>query len=131
MPRRLWRRAGFRSGFEQRVHEKLKSIKKLNFGYEDIKFDYTTDHKYTPDFTLYVSNTKSIFVECKGRFTTADRMKILAVLKHNPNVDLRLLFQKDQPIRKGSKTLYSDWATKHNILWAEGEEVPKEWLKEK
>jgi hypothetical protein len=53
---------------------------------------------------------------------------LLAVRESNPNIDLRLLFQRDQAIRKGSKTRYSNWCEKHNFMYHVGEELNPSWL---
>ena len=129
MPRKLWKRNGFRSGFEQRVKENLES-QKVNFGYEDTKIPYTTEHTYTPDFTLYSEGKPRIYIEAKGRLDTENIRKLRCIKKQHPELDIRILFQKDNPIRKGSKTTYSKWAEKLGYICAVGEEVPKEWIKE-
>ena len=127
--RQLWKREGFRSGFEKRIKDKLEVSLGTRFGYEDRRYSYVSEHKYTPDFSIYSSTGELIFaIEAKGRFLTSDRSKLLAVRKANPELDLRLLFQKDQIIRKGSTTLYSDWARKHNFKYHVGEDIPEEWL---
>lgn len=128
--RQLWKREGFRSGFEKRIKDMLRVELGDRFGYEDRKLSYISEHKYTPDFSIYSSSGEFIFaIEAKGRFTSDDRSKLLDVRKAHPDFDLRLLFQKDQPIRKGSKTLYSDWARKHNFDYHVGEEIPRRWTR--
>ena len=127
--RQLWKREGFRSGFEKRIKEKLQLGLGDRFGYEDRRYSYITEHKYTPDFSIYGPDGKFIYaIEAKGRFLTSDRSKLLAVRKAHPGLDLRLLFQKDQLIRKGSKTLYSDWSEKHGFDFHIGEDIPERWI---
>lgn len=126
---KYWHREKVRSGLEFRIREDLKRESGIRFGYEDRKYSYITEHKYTPDFTFYSQSGDFVFAcEIKGRFTATDRNKLLAVRKANPELDLRIVFQRDQAIRKGSKTYYSDWAKKHGYCYHIGEEVPTEWL---
>ena len=83
-------------------------------------------HKsYTPDFIM-----GSMIVEAKGRFTSVDRTKMAQVVKENPNLDIRMLFMRDQWCTKTKKQKYSDWCDTHNIKFAFGISLPKEWLKE-
>lgn len=132
--RSLWKREGLRSGYELRIRKWLDSKASIRYGYEDRRLNYIipeSKHKYTPDFSIYSTTGEFIFaVEAKGKFSSEDRKKMLAVREANPEIDLRMLFQRDQAIRKGSKTKYSDWATKHNFKFHFGEELPLEWLME-
>lgn len=68
-----------------------------------------------------------MIIETKGKFTSQDRKKMKLVTEQYPWIDIRMLFQRDQPIRKGSKTLYSDWCRKNNIQFAV-KVIPDEWL---
>ena len=131
MPKRRWRKSGFRSGLEKRVKDDLEK-RKVKFGYEDTILTYTlpeTKHKYTPDFTIY-SNGKVLFIESKGYLDSSARRKMVAVKLEHPDKDIRILFQRDQPIRKGAKTTYGQWATKAGFIFAFGDKVPQEWLEE-
>lgn len=68
--------------------------------------------KYTPDFVLEDGR----ILEIKGRLTSADRKKLLAVLETNPTVSILLVFQRpNNPIYKGSSTTCAEWATKNGI----------------
>lgn len=117
-----------RSDFELRVAKDLEK-RKVRFKYEEQVLFYEVPARkarYTPDFIL----SNGIIVEVKGRLTTADRKKMVLVQLSNPSLDIRLLFQRaNNPIRKGSKTTYGDWATKKNFKWCE-ETIPQEWLDE-
>lgn len=115
----------FRSKFEQRVADNLIS-RSVPFEYETTKIKYTVpsvDRTYTPDFTI-----GTLIVEAKGLFDYDSRAKMLLVKEQNPTLDIRILFMRDQPIRRGSETMYSDWCEKHGFKYA-FKEVPKEWLK--
>jgi hypothetical protein len=79
---------------------------------------------YTPDFIL----SSGLVVETKGRFTAADRRKMLAVVDAHPDLKIVMLFMRDNKIHKNSTTYYSDWCMSHNIEYAIGH-PHKEWLK--
>jgi hypothetical protein len=94
--------------------------------YETERLTYVTAHVYRPDFIL----PNGIIVEAKGYFPQADRAKMLAVREANPDLDIRLLFQKaGTPIRRGSRTTYGQWATQHEFIWTEGT-IPRYWAEE-
>lgn len=42
---------------------------------------------------------------------------MLLVLEQHPELDIRMLFQKDNLINKGSSTRYSDWAITHGVRY--------------
>lgn len=117
----------FRSKFESEVAKELDA-KEMPFEYESQIVTYVepaTTKKYIPDFIL----NNGIVVEAKGRWTVHDRKKIVLVIEQNPKLDLRMLFQRDHFLNKGSKTRYSTWCEKRGIKYAVGE-VPEEWLNE-
>ncbi|CVI61053.1 endodeoxyribonuclease [Agrobacterium leguminum] len=92
-----------------------------HFEYETKKFPYLVTHTYTPDFIN--PSTGQIF-ETKGRFTSADRSKHLAIKSQHPELDITLVFQRPQnKIRKGSKTSYADWCDKYGIKWMDGSKI--------
>ena len=67
----------------------------------------------------------------KGLFTAADRRKHLAIQKQHPKLDIRFIFENSRRrLRKGSKTLYSDWCEKHGFLY-DTRVIPEAWVKEK
>lgn len=118
-----------KSKFEKRVADKL-TAKNVRYVYEKgLKMHYVvpqTDHTYTPDFQL---RGRTWFLEAKGVLDAATRAKMLHVKASNPDKDIRFCFQRDNPIYKGSKTKYSDWATKHGFKWCIGE-IPDAWIEE-
>ena len=130
--RALARKHGYRSGLEDKISEQLNTTAKT-WSYETEKLKYTVPERvatYTPDFILIKSNGDKMYIETKGRFTTADRKKMKLVKEANPELDIRLLFQTpNNKITKASKTTYADWADKHGYLWA-AKEIPAEWLLE-
>lgn len=94
-----------------------------------MKLKYTVPqsaHTYTPDFIL----PNGVHVEVKGNFNREARTKMVLVIEQNPDVDIRLLFMRDNYISKKSKTKYSDFCKKRNIKYHVSVmgEIPKEWL---
>lgn len=118
----------YRSMFEAAVAKALRALK-VPVHYETLKLVYTVPERtatYTPDFVL----PNGVIIECKGRFTAADRKKMLLVIRSNPDKDIRMLFQNARTkINKGSKTTYAMWCDKNKIKWTEGS-VPPQWVNE-
>ena len=82
---------------------------------------------YLPDFVL----PNGIIVEAKGYFDSRSRAKMIAVKKHNPNLDIRFVFMNSRnKLRKGSKTTYAEWCEKYGFKYAEST-IPLKWFKEK
>ena len=114
----------FRSGLEEQVAKLLSGLG-ISYEYESEKLSYTIEHHYTPDFVL----PNYIYLETKGYWSPADRRKILNVLKANPEIDLRMVFQSPyNKINKKSKTTYAMWCEKHDIPWTSYHNIPLEWL---
>lgn len=119
-----------RSGFEKRGAEFLDA-KSIDYEYEKHKVKYeepATCRTYTPDFKL----PNGIFLEYKGRFTPADRRKMALVIEQNPELDIRLVFMRDNTLSKSSKTTYSAWCANRNVVCCVSPDgsIPKEWLTE-
>ncbi len=118
----------FRSNYEKVVCNKLDE-QNVPFQYETLNLHYevSEQRKYTPDVIL----PNGIILELKGRFSTADRKKMLLVIAQHPDKDIRMVFQRHtNKLFKGSKTTYSQWCDKNNIKWAD-KVVPIEWINEK
>ncbi len=114
----------FRSKLEGRVAELLEALK-IDYEYESTKVPYVIQHHYCPDFLL----PNNVLLETKGYWDPADRRKILAVKKDNPDLDLRMVFQAPyNKISKKSKTTYAMWCEKHDIPWTSYHNIPLEWL---
>jgi hypothetical protein len=119
---------GYRSGLEIKVKDHLKE-KKVKFKYEAIKIEWEDlmYRTYTPDFLL----PNGIIVEVKGRFTSDDRRKHIAVKKQHPDLDIRFVFENSRrKLSKGAKNTYATWCEKNKFLYAD-RVIPEEWLKEK
>ena len=117
----------FRSNYEREQCTLLDDAG-VPFEYEtmNLYYEVSETRKYTPDVIL----PNGIILELKGRFTTADRKKMLLVIKQHPDLDIRMVFQRHKnKLFKGSKTTYSEWCDKHNIKWAD-KIIPLEWTKE-
>lgn len=124
---------------EEKVRDDLES-RKIPYDYESIKLKYnkeicsncghiTKRGTYTPDFIILRPDRVRLVVEVKGRLTSSERTKHQRVRRDNPEEDIRFVFQRNQPIRKGSSTTYTQWCDKYGFKWAIGT-VPDEWLKE-
>lgn len=115
---------GFRSGLEEGVAELLVALG-VKYEYETKKVEYTISHVYTPDFVL----PNGVILECKGYWDSADRRKIKAVKKQNPDLDLRMVFQAPfNTISKKSKTTYAQYCEKLDIPWTSYANIPLKWL---
>lgn len=144
--KRITSRGKYRSNFEKSVADVLRE-NKVDFQYESRTFDYLVQsrnwvicemcgpikgqivRKYLVDFEL----KNEIFIETKGRLTDKDRSKLLSVKKHHPELDLRLVFQRDNLIKsraaRDNNIRYSEWATKNGFPNTVGE-IPEQWIKE-
>ena len=114
----------FRSKLEERVADLLTNLG-VTYEYESTNIHYVIQHTYNPDFCL----PNSIWLETKGYWDAKDRKKVLEVIKQNPLIDLRMVFQAPyNTISKKSKTTYAQWCEKHGIKWASYATSPVEWL---
>ena len=114
----------FRSKLEEKVATLLKELG-VSYEYESTQVPYVIQHNYTPDFLL----PNHVYLETKGYWDAADRRKVLAVKRDNPDIDLRMVFQSPyNTISKKSKTTYAKWCDKHDIPWTAYHEIPLEWL---
>jgi hypothetical protein len=118
---------GFRSGLEETIAAQLKSAG-IDPKFETLKLPYRVEknHTYTPDFPV----GKRIIIETKGRFQTADRMKMLEVKKQHPEYEFRFIFNNSKSkISKVSATTYGKWCEKNGFKYAD-KVVPQEWIEE-
>jgi hypothetical protein len=118
--------------------EHYKAIKKqlrrspVKVGYESEKIPFTViKHKnYRPDFPLYFPDGHVRLIEIKGYLRPDDRAKMKMVKEQHPDIDLRIVFQKDNKLNAQSQTTYTQWARKLDIPYAVGH-IPKEWYHRK
>ena len=124
---------GYKSGLEHTVADAIKSTS-YDLKYETEIINYVVPErkaKYTPDFVFIKRNGQFMFIETKGRWTTADRTKMKHVLASNPGVDIRMVFQNpNQRLSKTSKTTYAEYALKLGIKHVAKKDIPTEWLEE-
>jgi hypothetical protein len=126
LAQQLAKEAGMRSMGEVRCAADMKR-RRIPYKYEPLVLTYQHEpQKYTPDF---VSPKIEGVIEYKGKMTNETRKKLLSIQRCNPDVPIRLVFEKpNNKIRKGSKTTYWQWAEKNGFDWSE-HYVKKEWLK--
>lgn len=131
MPKRRKKHIIKRSGFEDTFTLKLQK-ENVQFTYESDKIRYVEPEKtrtYTPDFFLTKKDGSIMIIETKGRWTVSDRQKMKLIKEQFPDLDIRMLFQRNNPIRKGSKTKYGDYCDKIGLRWAV-DSLPSEWKQE-
>jgi hypothetical protein len=120
-----------RSQFEFDIYRQLREFyPRKGLGYEVDKLGYTISYNYIPDFTITKKDGSVVYIEAKGlgrAFDAQSRAKMIAVKKHHPNKDIRIVFMSDRPFRKGGKMRPSDWAVKYGFPFAI-KTVPKEWF---
>ena len=78
---------------------------------------------YTPDWFL----ENDVIIESKGRFTASDRRKMVAVKRLHPDLDIKMLFMRDNKIHKNSSTTYTMWCEANGFDYSVGE-FKEEWL---
>lgn len=112
----------FRSKFEEHIAKAFDTTN-LAYQYEPFKVKYQLDCSYTPDFVL-----GNVIIEAKGFLKPTDRRKMIAVKQQNPELDIRFIFQRDNPLSKGSKHTYCSWAEKHGFKACVWPNVPPDWF---
>lgn len=132
----------FRSKAEARFAHALTS-KGIKFEYEPEKWDYhrklvssfcgACNHKevyqrkkYAPDF--YFPDF-GFYIELKGRMTSRDRTKYIAVKQLNPTKDLRIVCLADNKLSKTSTKRYSDWLRENGFKYKISRVPPPEWFR--
>jgi len=114
----------FRSQLEEKVADLLVELN-IDYDYETERIPYTIQHHYTPDFIL----PNGVVLECKGYWEASDRRKIKQIVKDNPDLDLRMVFQAPfNKISKKSKTTYAQWCDRLKIPWCAYYDIPIDWL---
>jgi hypothetical protein len=133
-----------RSSFEDTIDEQLAKAG-VNYAYESTTIPWVDKvssgvcfkcghsevgqrRNYTPDFEVETGSGVKFTIEVKGYLDDEDRSKLRAIRKQYPDLDLRIVFQRDNRIpRTKEKTRYSAWAAKYGFKYAVGK-VPEEWL---
>lgn len=120
-----------KGSFEPKVYVNLEGLAKehgYTLKYEPFTFKVPIPQDYTPDFVLHREG-REIIIETKGYFRYEDQKKVKAFRNAYPGADYYMLFEKNNPIRKGAKLTYTGWAEKNGIKAAVGTTIPEEWLK--
>ena len=114
----------YRSRFEASVAQCLERDG-IAAEYETNVLNY--EMHYIPDFVLKPACGRVIYVEVKGYFPSADRTKMAAVARFNPELDIRFVFSTPhRRIGKGTMT-YAIWAERHGFMWS-ADFVPSSWV---
>jgi uncharacterized protein YueI len=124
--------AKLKGTFEQRVISKLEKAG-VPYEYEPHSLSYKVERQYIPDLLV----NGRLYVELKGFFRQDSQRKMKAVKSQHPTLDIRFLFQRaSSPVhgakkrKDGTKMTCAEWAERYGFEWAEGEEIPTEWLNE-
>ena len=121
-----------RSSDEGRIAQSLDDLG-VGYTYEEerLKFVKPEENRtYKPDFKL----ENGLYIEVKGKFTSADRKKMALVIAQHPDKDIRMVFvgnrkkPSDAKINKKSSTSYGDWCLRNNIKFADNN-IPDGWLR--
>lgn len=116
----------FKSGLENTFATKAFKLG-LPFEYEPDKFRYSIVSHYTPDWKI----GPKTYIETKGYLSPSNRMRLLCFKEQYPDIMVYILFQNSRnKINAKSKTTYGEWATRHQIPWADIKDgIPKGWWK--
>lgn len=130
---RTYRGTEYRSEWEVTVRKGLSRLKrklrsKAKIDYERDTLPYVIERNYTPDFTITKEDGSVVYVEAKGYFDRNAMTKMHNVIEQHPDKEIVFLFSNDRPVRKGSKTKYSDWCEKRGVDYAINE-IPERWFK--
>ena len=115
---KIMKQPKFRSGLEKEIASLLTQAG-IQYRHESETLRYNVPavtRKYLPDFVLL--KCPVLVVEAKGRFTSADRQKMLLVKQQHPTRTIVIIFGRSQnTLSKKSKTTYGEWTTKNGIKW--------------
>lgn len=112
----------YRSKLESTIRRGMPRRKDLKIAYESEYITYTQICYYNPDFVVTFPTGRKMYIEVKGYFRPEDRRKMASVVKCNPNLDIRMVFPKNN--KRDER-----WCTKHNVKYAIGH-TPKDWFDE-
>lgn len=119
-----------KSTLEPKVYKNIKALvshQKAKVEYEPEEIEYTLSKVYVPDFVITFKDGRKIYIEAKGYLRPENRAQLLSVKSQYPDMDLRLVFERDNKLSKTSRTRYSDWAGKHGFMYCVGT-IPEEWF---
>ncbi len=93
---------------------------KVPVTYEEEKLAYIIASHYITDLVIKTPLGK-IYIEAKGYFRPEDKRKLKAVKKQYPNIDLRIVFQRETKANVR-------WCQRHGFIYALGK-IPEAWFK--
>lgn len=119
--------AGMKSMLEVRVAADMDR-RGITWEYEMEKLRYQHNPQiYRPDFTL--RDTDDLLIEVKGKLVAADRKKLIAIKRCNPDRRICLVFgyANNKLASTPNSLKYWQWAERNGFAWSEGV-VKDEWL---
>ena len=126
--RKAWaqvrRETGYRSGYEKDVAESLaEAVHSARYEAASLRYEVRAWRRYLPDFLL---PEQAIVIEAKGRFTAADRAKMLLIKRQYPALDICILLQNPKD-KLTPRMTAGDWCVKHGFPFARGPKIPTAW----
>lgn len=106
----LLKDAGHKFKYEQKNIEYRSRVRGGHCGECESK-DVYRKRRYLPDFTL----NDGTIVEAKGKLTSSERTKFLAIRESNPGITIVFVFGADNKLTKRKEFRYSDWCKQHGF----------------
>lgn len=123
---------GYRSKFEADVAQQLEEAG-VTWEYETARIPYKNQNEpngiYIPDFKVIRDDGSVFFIEAKGWVNNKAACKMTAVKWHNPDLDIRFVFQSGTGKVAKLKSTNLQWAKRLRFL-AAVKDIPAEWLAE-
>jgi hypothetical protein len=113
----------FKSSFERTLDLQLRTSG-LEYTYEKVKLPYILSYNYIPDFFI---PSRNIYIEAKGYLRQTDQVKMRAVKRQHPDLDIRFVFMDAQKKVPYTKSTHAQWAERQGYPWAEGT-IPEDWF---
>lgn len=120
----LRRQTGFRSQFEADIQQAFPDGLEALYERRSLPYQVSVIRRYTPDWLL---PRQAIVLEAKGRFSKADRDKMLLVKAQYPALDIRLVFSRLKD-KISNKLTVAEWCAKHGFPCCQGPALPASWL---
>lgn len=121
--KRKFKRSAKKTGkYKSRLESSIAKILGRKARYEVDRISYSIPRAYVPDFKV-----GGWYLEVKGYFRAEDRVKMAAVKRCNPELDIRFYFPQDNRLSSKHQMRYSDWCDKHGFPFAIGS-IPKDWI---
>lgn len=126
-PKQRRNAGGHLSGFESKVAAVLDE-RQETYEYETMKLKYvlpSPERTYKPDFIIgtgfqYTPNVRMPYIiEAKGYFPYEAQVKMKAVKKANPDLDIRFVFMYPYRLLPRRKITHADWAEAEGFPWTD------------